>query len=142
MVESNRTITLSLSETFTFEDNNGNWGIGNLSHQPSSPEMMDTSIEYLSGLTTGEGGNYGKTLFPDHEGLQNSSSSNIEIYLHPSLSKVGAAEGFSHEGYGHALLYIRNGGDHNGASHQVTNMRDQNRVLANMILYHHVVKLF
>ena len=33
------------------------------------------------------------------------------------MSMLGASETFSHEGYGHALMYIQNGYDHNGASH-------------------------
>lgn len=33
------------------------------------------------------------------------------------LSALGAAESFSHEAYGPALLYINNGGDLNGASY-------------------------
>lgn len=61
----------------------------------------------------------------------------IEIYLHPSLSKVGASEAFSYEGYGHALLYIRTGGNHQRASHIFQTSPfgpyDANTVLSNMI---------
>lgn len=85
-------------------------------------------------MTTGEIGNYGKTLFPDREGIQNSPSSDIEVFIHPSLSKIGAAEAFSHEAYGHALLYIRNGGNHTEASHKVEGMVETNTVLKTMIL--------
>lgn len=35
---------------------------------------------------------------------------------------MGAAEMYSHEANGHGLLYIRNGGDHAGASHNVINL--------------------
>lgn len=48
--------------------------------------------------------------------------------------KTGAAEAFSHEGYGHALLYIRNGHNHEVASHQIKGMQDTNIILVNMIL--------
>lgn len=98
-------------------------------------ENLDYIVTVL--ITTGEGGNYGKTLFPDRDGLQNSRTNNKEIYLHPSLTKVVASEAFSHEGYGHALLYIRTGGNHQRASHIFQTSPfgpyDANTVLSNMI---------
>ena len=134
LVNDNIIIDFTLSDHFTFMDKEGALGVGLLSYFPPDPFLKDTGIEYVSGLTTGESGNYGKTLFPDRGGEQNSPNSNIIIILHPSLSIIGAAESFSHEGYGHALLYIRNGGDHQGASHQTKGMQDLNIDLVNLIL--------
>lgn len=100
----------------------------------SFPEDKDLNFEFISSLSTGESGFYGKTLFPDNEGEQNSTTDAIEVIIHPSLSKIGAAEAFSHEGYGHALLYVRNGGDHHGASHITKGMTETNVILKSMIL--------
>lgn len=134
LVETNTVVTVSSQDSFKYASHSGAIGSANLSYFPSDDFLKDVSISIVSGLTTGESGNYGKTLFPDLVGYQNSTSQNIEIYIHPSLSKTGAAEAFSHEGYGHALLYIRNGHNHEGASHQIEGMRDTNIILVNMIL--------
>ena len=72
----------------------------------------------MGGLSTGESGFMGKTLFPDKEGIQNSPNGNIIVIVNKNLSPAGAAENYSHEANGHALMYILNGGDHKGASHQ------------------------
>ena len=102
------------------------------------PEDRDLNFENVSGLSTGEMGFYGKTLFPDNAGRQNSPNGNIIIIINSSLSSLGAAETFSHEGYGHSLLYIRNGGNHDGASHMSVSSEigpvDLNSVLRDMIL--------
>ena len=134
LVETNTVVTVSSQDSFKYASHSGAIGSANLSYFPSDDFLKDVSISIVSGLTTGESGNYGKTLFPDLVGPQNSTSQNIEIYIHPSLSKTGAAEAFSHEGYGHALLYIRNGHNHERASHQIEGMRDTNIILVNMIL--------
>lgn len=88
-------------------------------------------------LSTGEGGLMGKTLFPDRGGLQNSVDNAINIVINMHLSTAGAAEIYSHEANGHALLYITNGGNHKEASHQVINikgkLRDMNYTLMEMI---------
>ena len=135
LVYSEKTIAFSVSDHFDYYDSHGLFhDDGRLSYGGYDEAFKDINFESVSGLTTGEMGNYGKTLFPDLNGLQNSSSNSIEIYLHPSLSVIGAAEAFSHEGYGHALLYVRNGYDHNGASHQPVGMHDTNTILVKMIL--------
>ena len=134
LVDDNTIVFVSINDSFDYISSDGRDCTGRLSYFPPDEFLMDPSIEIVSGLTTGESGNYGKTLFPDRVGAQNSTSKMIEIYLHPSLSSTGAAEAFSHEGYGHALLYIKNGHDHEGASHQPQNWVDKNTVLVNMIL--------
>ena len=135
LVETDMVIVVSAADSYSYSDREGIvHNDGSLSYMGIDELFKDTNIEFTSGLSTGEVGNYGKTLFPDLDGVQNSSSGSIEVYIHPSLSMLGAAEAFSHEGFGHALLYIRNGHDHNGASHQVERMQDTNTVLVEMIL--------
>ena len=137
LVNSDKVIKVSFNDNFSFKDKDGQLGTADMSYFPfdeSFPEDKDTDFVFISGLSTGESGFYGKTLFPDNDGDQNSTTDAIEIIIHPSLSKVGAAEAFSHEGYGHALLYIRNGGNHNAASHITKGMTETNIVLKSMIL--------
>lgn len=133
LVNSSLIVDFCLDSKYAFVDNNGVKGMGQLSYYPEDDFLIDSAFEFVSGLTTGESGNYGKTLFPDRDGLQNSTSSNIEIIIHNSMSQIGAAEAFSHEAYGHALLYIRNGYNHEGASHQTVGMTDVNIELVEMI---------
>lgn len=98
------------------------------------PEDIDTNGDTPSGVSTGESGFLGKTLFPDLKGLQNSPNDNIIVVINKNLSPEGAAETYSHEANGHALLYIINGGDHNGASHDFKGSEDQNKRLEKMII--------
>ena len=137
LVNSNKVISVILDDKFSFKGKNGQLGTAHMSYFPfdeSFPEDKDLNFEFISSLSTGESGFYGKTLFPDNEGEQNSTTDAIEVIIHPSLSKIGAAEAFSHEGYGHALLYVRNGGDHHGASHITKGMTETNVILKSMIL--------
>ena len=60
-------------------------------------------------ITTGDTGLWGKTLFPDNDGVQNSTSNNVEVYINLGLSPNGRAEAYSHEVNGHVLLYFRSG---------------------------------
>lgn len=50
----------------------------------------------------------------------------IHININPSLSPIGAAETFSHEGYGHALIFVESGGDRKRAVHHFAGSRDTN----------------
>lgn len=141
MVNSSTIVEVELNNKFTYRDSFGNLGKASMRYIPydsNYPEDRDVNFENVSGLSTGEMGFYGKTLFPDNKGLQNSTNNNIVIIINSGLSPLGAAETFSHEGYGHALLYIRNGGNHDGASHMpvlsVNGPIDANSVLRAMIL--------
>ena len=60
-------------------------------------------------ITTGETGLWGKTLFSDNDGVQTSTSNNVEVYINLGLSPNGRAEAYSHEVNGHVLLYFRSG---------------------------------
>lgn len=48
--------------------------------------------------------------------MQNSPTGRIEIIVNKQLSRTGAAETFSYEGYGHALLYVMTAGNRQLAS--------------------------
>ena len=93
----------------------------------------DVNGNTINGLSTGESGFMGKTLFPDMNGLQNSPTYNIQVFINKNLSPQGAAETYSHEVNGHALLYIINGGNHLGASHKYRGSTDINYILKKMI---------
>ena len=137
LVFSKHTVEVHNSDYFSYIDNTGARGTHEMSYFPYNPQLggiKDVSCEYVSGLSTGESGWYGETLFPDNKGPYNSTNKSIQIYLHSSLSTVGMAETFSHEGYGHALLYVNNGGNHDGASHQINGRYETNLVLKNMII--------
>ena len=90
--------------------------------------------EYVNDITTGETGLLGKTLFPDNNGVQNSTSNNVEVYINLGLSPNGRAEAYSHEVNGHVLLYFRSGYNHKMASHSYIGTTDTNTTLHNLIM--------
>lgn len=53
----------------------------------------------------------------------------IEININPHLSATGAAETFSHEAYGHALIYVETNGNRNKATHNYEGCVDKNQEL-------------
>ena len=85
-------------------------------------------------ITTGETGLLGKTLFPDNDGVQNSTSNNVEVYINLGLSPNGRAEAYSHEVNGHVLLYFRSGYNHKRASHLYIGAIETNTTLRNLIM--------
>lgn len=139
MVNSDMTLEVKLDDQFTFMGQEGQLGKETMSYvpfDPSYPEDRDLTGSTIGGTSTGENGFMGKTLFPDREGVQNSPNGNIIVIVNKNLSPAAAAELYSHEGNGHALLYILNGGDHKGASHQPVNGQwiEGNKTLMGMIL--------
>ena len=126
MVNSNLIVEVELNNEFTYMMRDGNLGVANMSYNKFDPiydleSDKDKEGNTMSNLSTGESGFLGKTLFPDREGIQNSPNKHIMVIVNKNLSKQGAAEIYSHEAYGHALLYILNGSNHEGASHQPIN---------------------
>ena len=85
-------------------------------------------------ITTGDTGLWGKTLFPNNDGVQNSTSNNVEVYINLGLSPNGRAEAYSHEVNGHVLLYFRSGYNHKMASHLYIRAIDTNTTLRNLIM--------
>ncbi|MCQ2375114.1 MAG: hypothetical protein MJ069_04350 [Salinivirgaceae bacterium] len=123
LVNSNRVVEVVLDDKFKYIGKDGVCGTETMQHSYFDPQWdteddKDIYGQTMAGTSTGESGFLGKTLFPDNEGLQNSISNNIVVIVNKNLSAKAAAEIYSHEANGHALLYILNGGDHNGASHQ------------------------
>ena len=90
--------------------------------------------EYVDDITIGDSGLWGKTLFPDNDGVQNSTSNNVEVYINLGLSPNGRAEAYSHEVNGHVLLYFRSGYNHKMASHSYIRAIDTNTTLRNLIM--------
>ncbi len=92
-------------------------------------DFKDTEFTTSTGNTTGETGNLGITYMPTNGGSGKADADNpnsIHININPSLSPTGAAETFSHEGYGHALIFVESGGDRNRAVHHFVGSRDTN----------------
>jgi len=141
MINSDRIVEVLLADKFTFMGQDGQLGTETMSYVSFDPQFdseadKDLTGETMGGLTTGESGFMGKTLFPDKDGIQNSPNGNIIVIVNKNLSPAGAAENYSHEANGHALLYILNGGDHKGASHQPVNGQwiEGNKTLMDMII--------
>ena len=82
-------------------------------------DFKDFGFTSCIGNTTGDTGNLGVTYMPTNGGPGKGpkDGSSIDININPSLSPLGAAETFSHEGYGHALIYVRTGGNREAARH-------------------------
>ena len=95
-------------------------------------DFKDTGFASSTGNTTGETGNLGVTYMPTNGSLGKADAENpnsIHVNINPSLSPTGAAETFSHEGYGHALIFVESGGDRNRAVHHYHGTLDANREL-------------
>ena len=138
LVKSDMIIDVIMSSQFNYLDKYGITNSQIMSYSSPDEEFKDINIEMTDGLTTGESGLSGKVLFPDKAGLQNSTTDNIEIYINSSLTKVGAAETFSHEAYGHTYLYVISGGNRIISSHSFKNIGfgpyDSNFILVNRVL--------
>ena len=141
LVNSNTVVEVRLSNNFSYVDQNGTKGTAEMKYYSFDPKYdlesdKDLSGETITGTSTGENGFLGKTLFPDNYGFQNSPNKNIIVIINNNLSQAGAAEIYSHEANGHALLYILNGGNHKGASHQFVRglCLDGNKNLVKMII--------
>ncbi len=141
LVNDGLTIDVVLDNKYTYANKIGFLGTREMGYYEPNPEYGDEkdtlgiSVDLLS---TGEGGNLGKTLFPDRISSENSPNNNLIIVVNSQLSEFGRIETFSHEAYGHVLLYLLNGGDHIGASHKFERTPrgtiDSNTDLVNKIL--------
>lgn len=136
LMESDYVIEVSLDEKFIYKGKDGTIGSWPLSYQSQDVTGFagDVFFRDPNGLSTGEGGNYGKTLFPDNEGIQNSPDEKIHVYVVREMKGVGRAEALSHELYGHAYVYVISGGDHALSEHSFVGCTDVNEYLDGFIL--------
>ena len=135
LVKSEITVEVSLNDNYNYVDKDGQPGNSKMDHYPPDPDSdKDTKGTTLSGTSTGETGFLGKTLFPDRKGLQNSPDTHLKVIVNKDLSPAAQAEIYSHEGNGHALIYVTSGGNREQASHTVIGMKEQNQILIKKIL--------
>ena len=75
------------------------------------------------------------TLLPGkgESGVNSISKNVIDIYINAKLSTIGKTETFSHEGYGHTIMYI-NTLDRTKSGHIIKGNRDVNIELLNRII--------
>ncbi|SFE45656.1 hypothetical protein SAMN05518672_106188 [Chitinophaga sp. CF118] len=126
LVNDSKTFEVESNNKFDYKDENGNVKTETM----GDITLDDPSLSGPFSPTTGETGNMGVTQTPGKEPQKyNSVNKNVKITINSGLSKLGAAQVFSHEGYGHAYLY-KMGVPH---KHQVKQMKEQNRRLATEI---------
>ena len=94
-----------IQTTYSYKDNEGALRNGSLTYFEADEYFADRDFSSPAGLTTGETGRYGISLLPG-QGISkvNSTTKDVHIYIHPSLSPIGKAEALSHELYGHGYL--------------------------------------
>jgi len=137
MVNSDMVLEVSLAESFDYVDGDGNPGTSEMPYLPTDEySEFDTEGNTMSGTSTGESGFLGKTLFPDKNGLQNSPDGTVKVIVNKNLSEPARAEMYSHEGNGHAYIYMMNGGAkaRERASHQPVNFKETNTELRQRII--------
>mgnify|MGYP002623377316 CR=1 FL=1 len=97
-----------IQTTYSYKDNEEALRNGTLTYFEADEYFADRDFSSPAGLTTGETGRYGISLLPG-QGISkvNSTTKDVHIYIHPSLSPIGKAEALSHELYGHGYLYMQ-----------------------------------
>jgi hypothetical protein len=82
-------------------------------------DFKDVNFTSQVGNITGETGNLGVTYMPTNGGAGKGplDGKSVHININPTLSPTGAAEAFSHEGYGHARIYVETNGNRSMATH-------------------------
>ena len=134
MADSDKTIMVLLNFGFAYYNENKQLRYSEMQYYGVDDSFIGNLSGKGVGTSTGETGFLGKALFPGATGLQNSPDNNIYLIINSKLSLLGRAEMFSHEGYGHAYIYILTDGNRNAASHDYDNgIYDKNRILYNII---------
>ena len=134
MADSDKTIMVLLNFGFAYYNENKQLRFSEMQYYGVDDSFIGNLSGKGVGTSTGETGFLGKALFPGATGLQNSPDNNIYLIINSKLSFLGRAEMFSHEGYGHAYIYILTDGNRNAASHDYDNgIYDKNRILYNII---------
>ena len=115
-------------------NNEGNYKTTEMSYWGVEEDFYDLKFEYVSGVTTGETGRLGITLLPGKgKSGVNSPNENIYIIINGDLTELGAAEIYSHEANGHALLFIRTR-DRDASRHKFETGKEEKIELSKMIL--------
>ena len=134
LVTDDMDIDVSITSTYDSADENGKVSPHSMGYGGVDESLIDSDFQFVSGLTTGEDGFAGKTLFPDRDGKENSVDNTLHIIVNEKFTKMGKIETFAHEAYGHTQLYLLNGHNHKGASHQSIKMKETNLLLKQMII--------
>lgn len=111
-------------------NNDGHLQEFQMRHKEADSYFADPELKNASGITTGETGKLKVTLL---SGVNSISKNVIDIYINAKLSTIGKAETFSHEGYGHTIMYI-NTLDRTKSGHIIKGNRDVNIELLNRII--------
>ena len=117
MALSDQTIEVRLDNKFDYSDKEGNTQTQSMTYLGVDNEYIGNNNGTGVGPSTGETGFLGKTLFPDKNGLQNSTNGNTVVVVNSNLSEEGRAQIYSHEANGHAYMYNVTNGDRPKASH-------------------------
>ena len=104
-----------------------------LDFNPLYDETPDP-LNNIEDVSSGQTGFTGKTLFPDLSGAQCSPDNSVYVIINKELTESARADAFCHEGFGHALLYVKSGYDRNRAIHHSEGNEEKNIELKKMIL--------
>ena len=128
-------INTTLTSEYTYMDNQGRLHNSQMGYGGADSYFADLEFKNASGITTGETGKLGVTLLPGkgESGVNSVSKDVIDIYINAKLSTVGKAETFSHEGYGHTIMYL-NTLDRTKSGHIIKGNRDMNIELLHRII--------
>lgn len=113
LVESDFIIDVQVTDKAYYNDSQGVYQTSSLDplDEDGYVDPVDVATDYTP--TTGEFGHGGKIVFPTSGESFNSTDKKIHVILNQFFSSEGQAQMFSHEGYGHALFYVKNPEDIN-----------------------------
>ncbi|MPL99085.1 hypothetical protein SDC9_45300 [bioreactor metagenome] len=135
-VNSDKRIEVSLDDNYNKMDENGVISNVSMPYFPCDAYDCDKDIygDQPNGLSTGESGTMGVVLLPtDNKSPVNSPDNVIRVIVNKNLSEKGRAESYSHEGNGHALMFVRTN-NREKSGHIFSGPKDLNKSLVNMII--------
>ncbi len=135
MAQNSINIVVMTQDYYLYKDNEGQIHFRHMGQIEYDEYYMEENPIAPTGSTNGDTGFLGKALLPDvGKSGQNSIDNNIYIILNKGMSDLGAAETFSHEGYGHAYLYMKTQ-DREIAGHDfIEGSKENNKLLVNRIV--------
>jgi RHS repeat-associated protein len=126
-------LDLSLDDCFDYVSKDGVEQSKDMLYEPSGTMEPDTKGETPSGTSTGEAGTMGVTELPGNQATYNSPDAKVRIIINSNLSEAAKAEIYSHEANGHAYIFMTTG-DVEKSAHQLSGMKDNNKILIDRIL--------